>query len=186
MPLVIYQGLFRHGRGLRELLDAVAEIEQAAVVLVGEGPQEEELRTHAARLDGRAFLLPFTPPDELAALTPDADVGAIPIIPLTGSLRLSLPNKLFEYAAAELPVLAGAGAEPLRELVDRYDAGRCVDPLDHRAMTAALRTLLLDPAARERHAAGAGRLFADFGWERERERFLAAYSEVLDRRAVVT
>ncbi len=38
LPLVLYQGLFRHGRGLLELLDAVESVPDVALVLIGEGP----------------------------------------------------------------------------------------------------------------------------------------------------
>jgi len=185
-PLVLYQGLLRAGRGLFELLSAVAEVDGANAVLIGDGPLAEALRQRAGALGDRAFLLPFIPPDELATLTPDADLGAIPLVPLTESLRLSLPNKLFEYAAAGLPVLAGAGAEPLRDLVKRYDAGVVVDPTDHRGMVSAVRLALFDDDARARFRAGAARLHADHDWERERDRFLAAYGEVWQRAAAAT
>jgi glycosyltransferase involved in cell wall biosynthesis len=178
-PLVLYQGLFRHGRGLFELVDALAQISDASLVLIGDGPQDAELRRRAAGLEGRAFVLPFTPPDELATLTPDADLGALPLLPITASLRLSLPNKLFEYAAAGLPVLAGAGIEPMRALVERYDVGPVVDPLDRRALAQAIRFALFDPTARARFRDGASRLHAEFSWERERARFLKAYEALL-------
>ena len=178
-PLVIYQGLFRQGRGLFELLRAVEAVADAAVVFIGDGPQGDELRRRAAALEGRAFVLPFTPPDELATLTPDADLGAIPLLPLTESLRLSLPNKLFEYAAAGLPVVVGAGIEPMRALVERYDAGPVVDPSDLAALAGAIRRALFDSTVRRRFRDGAARLNADFSWERERARFLEAYLPLL-------
>jgi glycosyltransferase involved in cell wall biosynthesis len=155
------------------------EVPNAAVVLIGDGPQGDELRRRATALDGRAFLLPFTPPDELATLTPDADLGAIPLLPLTESLRLSLPNKLFEYAAAGLPVLTGAGIEPMRALVERYDAGPVVDPADRAALAGAIRLALFDSVSRARFRDGAARLNSDFSWERERARFLEAYLPLL-------
>jgi glycosyltransferase involved in cell wall biosynthesis len=177
-PLVVYQGLFREGRGLIELIDAVREIEEATLVLIGEGPMDAEVRARAAGLAPHYFVLPFIPPDELARLTPDADVGAAPIIPITESLALALPNKVFEYAAAGLPILAGAGIEPMRELVERYDAGLAVHPSDHAAMVEALRRLL-EPSEAARFRSGADRLTRDFGWDREKERFLAVYSPLL-------
>jgi glycosyltransferase involved in cell wall biosynthesis len=177
-PLVLYQGLFREGRGLIELMDAVAGLENVAIALIGEGPLEEAVRSRAAGLDDRAFVVPFIPPDELARLTPDADVGAVPLLPLTESLALALPNKVFEYAAAGLPILAGAGIEPMRALVVRYEAGVCVDPSDSDALREGLQRLL-DPASATRFRTGAARLSNDYSWENERARFLEAYRDVL-------
>lgn len=180
-PLVLYQGLLRAGRGLPHLVDALADIPEAALVLIGEGAQEAELRALAAeRLPGRWHVVPFTPPDALRALTPDADLGAIAAEATTESLRMGLPNKLFEYAAADVPVLAGAGIVPLRAAVEAHGAGVVADPEDRPALVAAIRRGL-DPAARPAFLAGLGRLREAFRWEHEAARFRDAYARLLDR-----
>lgn len=182
-PLVLYQGLFRTGRGLPHLVDALVDVPDAALVLIGEGPMEGDLRALAARLlPGRSHIVPFTPPGALAALTPDADLGAIAAEPLTESLRMGLPNKLFEYAAADVPVLAGAGIVPLRDAVERSGAGVVASPTDRPGLVAAVRHGL-DPAARPGFLAGLARLRAAFQWEREAERFREAYARLLSDRA---
>jgi glycosyltransferase involved in cell wall biosynthesis len=178
-PVVLYQGLFRPGRGLDHLIAAMAGVPGADLVLIGEGPEEADLRRRAEGLGGRVHFLPFTPPDALAALTADADLGAIPVLPISESHRMGLPNKLFEFAAAGLPILAGVGVEPMCALVARYGAGPIVDPRDHGALADAVRAALFDADARARWRAGAARLHADFSWERERERFGAAYAALL-------
>lgn len=178
-PVVLYQGLFRPGRGLDHLIAAMAGVPEAVLVLVGEGPEEEALRRLAAPLGARVRFVGFTPPDALRALTADADLGAIPVLPISASHRMGLPNKLFEYAAAGLPILAGTGIEPLCDIVTRYGAGPVVDPRDGAALAAAVRTALFDVEARARYRAGAARLHADFSWERERERFAAVYTDLL-------
>ena len=173
----------------------MADVPEADLVLVGEGSEEPALRALAAERagDGRAgrvHFVPFTPPDALVALTADADLGAIVAVPITESLRLGLPNKVFEYAAAGLPVLAGSGIEPLRDLVVGTGAGEAVDPTDRPALVAALRRMLLDPAARARYRDGLARLRAAYTPERETAAFLDAYAPLLrpdrphgDRRA---
>lgn len=177
-PLVLYQGLFREGRGLLALADAMRDVPEAVLVCIGEGPLEERLRSRGGA--GTLHVLPFTPPEALRRLTPDADLGAIVAKPLTESLRMGLPNKVFEYAAAGVPVLAGSGIEPLAALVHRYEAGLTVDPDDRPALVAALRALLLDPAALGRAREGVRRLHAENTWERERAVFLSAISPLLD------
>ena len=178
-PLALYQGLFREGRGLRQLVDALRDVPEADLVLIGDGAEADALRALADRLDGRGHVLPFTPPDALVALTPDADVGVIVAEPLTESLRMGLPNKLFEYAAAGLPILAGSGIEPLRDVVERTGAGEAVDPNDRPALVAALRRMLTDAPARARYREGLARLRAEFTPEREAATFLRAYAPLL-------
>ncbi len=178
-PIVLYQGLFRPGRGLDALVDAVADVDGAVLVLVGEGSEGDVLRAHIARvLPDRGHVLPFTPPDRLAAWTPDAVVGAMLAEPLTESLRLALPNKLFEYAAAGVPVLAGRGIEPMREAVETAGAGIAVEPRDRAAVAAALRTMLFDADARRAMVAGLARLRERFDARAVTERFLATYERL--------
>lgn len=181
-PLVLYQGLFRAGRGLPTLVEAAARVPEAALVLIGEGDQEAEMRALAGRvLPTRAHWLPFTPPDALAALTPDADVGVALIEPRTESLRLALPNKLFEYARADVPVLAGRGVVPLVEAVETSGGGRVADPADPADVAAHLRAMLTDDAARAQMRDGLARLRARFDPADAAARLLAVY-EGLPRR----
>ena len=178
-PVVLYQGLLRAGRGLPQLVRAMADVPGAALVLVGEGALDGDLRALGAeRLPGRFHVVPFTPPDGLAALTPDADLGAIAAEATTESLRMGLPNKLFEYAAADVPVLAGAGIVPLRQAVERYGAGVVADPDDRAALAAAIREGL-DPARRPAFLAGLARLRDAFRWDADADRFRDAYARLL-------
>ncbi len=175
-PLVLYQGLFRDGRGLIQLVDAMADVPEAHLVLIGEGPLGAHLRAQVERvLPEHGHVLPFTAPDRLERLTPDATVGAIVAEPLTESLRMGLPNKLFEYAAAGVPVLAGSGIEPLREAVETAGAGLAVDPTDRGALVAALRTMTTDADARASFESGLARLRDRFDAARVAERFLDVY-----------
>ena len=178
-PVVLYQGLLREGRGLPQLVEAMADVPDAVLVLIGEGALDGRLRAlGAGLLPGRFHVLPFTPPDALAALTPDADLGAIAIEATTESLRMALPNKLFEYAAAGVPILAGAGIVPLRTAVERHGVGVVADPNVRAALVAAIREGL-DPARRAVFQAGLVRLRTAFRPEADADRFRDAYVRLL-------
>jgi glycosyltransferase involved in cell wall biosynthesis len=178
-PLALYQGLFRAGRGLDLLIGAMAQVPEADLVLIGEGPEEDALRRLISEADARVHFVPFTDPDHLLRLTADADLGVIPILPRTESLRLALPNKVFEYAAAGLPILAGSGIEPLAALVREHEAGPVVDPSDPEALVGALREGLLNPEAQARYRAGAQALHAAASWRREKASFVGPYAALL-------
>ncbi|PAP76755.1 glycosyltransferase [Rubrivirga marina] len=174
--IVLYQGLFRDGRGLRALTEAAAAVEGIRLVLIGEGALEAEIRTWSAALGDRLVVHPFVPPDRLAALTPGADLGACLIEPLTESLRLSLPNKLFEYLAAGVPVLASPLPE-IRAVVDR-GVGVLAAPSDPGAVADALRKAL-DPDRRARWAAAAPAALAPYTWNEGRRTFRALLDRLL-------
>lgn len=178
--LVLYAGLFRAGRGLHTLLSAAEQVDRVRVVLIGRGDRGDALREHAARLGDRAFVHPFVPPDRLPPLEASADVGACLYEPLTESLRLSLPNKLFEYLSAGLPVVASPLPE-LRRVVEAHRVGVLADPADPRAVADALRHLA-EPAVRAAYAANTGDALAAFSWTHGAPRFLRSIRPLLPSR----
>ena len=150
--LVLYQGLFRAGRGLPALLSAARDVDGVRLALIGEGPLDAELRERAASLGDRARVHPFVHPSALPAFTVGADATACLIEPLTESLRLSLPNKLFESLHAGVPVIASPLPE-IRRVVETYGVGTLADPSDVGAVVASLY-LASDPARRARWRSG--------------------------------
>ena len=170
--VVLYQGLFREGRGLPALVEAARRVEDVRLVLIGEG----DLEVDASGLGDRLVMSPFVPPDRLATLTPGADLGTCLIEPLTESLRLSLPNKLFEYLAAGVPVLAS----PLPEIeaVVGQGVGVLADPSDPDAVARALRRAL-DPDQRVRWRAKTASVLDPYTWTRGRATFQALVASLL-------
>jgi glycosyltransferase involved in cell wall biosynthesis len=180
-PLVLHQGAPAPGRGCEVLLDAAAGLDGVHVAFLGD-PEPgfgQQLRDEiAARgLGDRVSLLPSVPLDRLLADTAEADVGVTLLQDTCENHRLALPNKLFEYIAAGVPVVASALPET-EALVNRYGVGWCVRPDDGAALAAAVRAALGqrdDPALRVRlDAAG-----QELSWNRERARLLELYDRVV-------
>jgi glycosyltransferase involved in cell wall biosynthesis len=91
----------------------------------------------------------------------------------------ALPNKLFEYMAAGLPVVASNF--PLwKEIVEGNRCGITVDPLDPKAIAQAIEYLLAHPEeARQMGENGRRAVEEKYNWEREKEKFLKLYEELL-------
>jgi glycosyltransferase involved in cell wall biosynthesis len=183
-PVVLYQGGFSPGRGITELIDAMAEVPGAHLVLLGYGRHEVELRARAAGpgLAGRVSVLPAVPPGELLDWVASADVVAIPIQGDTLNHRLATPNKLFEALAAGVPVVA-SDLPGMARIVRELDAGVLVDPTAPSSIAAGIRALLAPPqevreATRARiRAAAAGR----YDWAAQQDRLLAEYARLTGR-----
>ena len=178
--VVLYQGYLKKGRGCERLVEAMPDVEGAALVFLGEGPLQPVLEAHVRRLglEQRVRFLPMVPPDELLRATASADVGACLIEGITLSLRLALPNKLFEYLMAGLPVLASDLPE-LRRVVAGYDVGLLVDWQDQAALVRALRDMVEHPERRARWASHAPRVLETFNWEAASERLQRIYRDLL-------
>jgi glycosyltransferase involved in cell wall biosynthesis len=93
----------------------------------------------------------------------------------------SLPNKLFEYMAAGIPVVASNF--PLwKEIVERNRCGITVDPLDPKAIAQAIEYLLTHlEEARQMGENGRCAVAEKYNWEQEKEKLFNLYGELLRR-----
>jgi glycosyltransferase involved in cell wall biosynthesis len=108
VKIALYQGMIMKGRGLIPTVTALKDMGNICMCIIGSGGFENELRTEIQRLEltDRVFFTGNIPYNELHEWSCSADVGLCLFEPVTLSYRLALPNKLFEYALANLPVVA--------------------------------------------------------------------------------
>jgi glycosyltransferase involved in cell wall biosynthesis len=181
-PLILHQGAPAPARGCEILLAALQRLPGAHLAFLGdpEPGYAAVLRRviREQRLQDRVTLLPGVPLEELLAQTAEADVGVTLLQDTCENHRLALPNKLFEYIAAGVPVVTSALPE-IQRLVEDYGVGWCVTPNDPDALAQALRIALAhrqDDALRERLRRAAEEL----SWSREQHRLLGLYERLAD------
>jgi glycosyltransferase involved in cell wall biosynthesis len=179
-PLVLHQGAPAPARGCEVLLDAMQRLPGVHLAFLGDPePGYGAILRRAVRerrLHDRVTLLPSVPLEQLLAHTAEADVGVTLLQDTCENHRLALPNKLFEYIAARVPVLASALPETLA-LIERHGVGWCVPPGDPAALAAALGLALRrrgDPELRAR----LDRAAEEFSWEREQQRLVGLYDRL--------
>lgn len=184
VSLVLHQGASAPARGCAQLIEAAATLGDVHVAFLGDpepGYKERLAALIAARgLGDRVVVLPSVPLAELLSWTAEADIGVTLLEDNCENHRLALPNKLFEYIAAGVPVIASALPE-VERLVTSYGIGWCVTPDDADALGEALRIAIGardDPGLRERIA----RAGQELRWSSERMRLLELY----DRLALVS
>lgn len=145
--IVVYLGRISVHRGLEVAAEAVAAVENAALVLIGFGElgDRERARAESPQYSGRHFTLPAVHPDEVPAWAASADVSLIASPPITINQRLSTPNKFWESLAGGTPVVVGQGTIVMRELVERESIGAVGNPGDPADLARALRSILDAP-----------------------------------------
>ncbi|MEE2658554.1 MAG: glycosyltransferase family 4 protein [Candidatus Latescibacterota bacterium] len=178
-PVALYQGGFLTDNGLVQQIEAMATVTNGDLVLLGGGPTEPLLRQRIEelRLNDRVHLLPRVPFARLHEYTCSVDLGLCVIRPTGGSFLWSLPNKLFEYLLAGLPVVAG-NTPAIRDVIEKTGAGIVVDPLDPRSIARTLEQLFDAPERRAEMAGAARRSATDYCWEREETRLLEVYADL--------
>ena len=170
--ILLSQGGVQKGRGAFACVDAIAHLDGAVLAFLGDGALKQDVLRHARdrSVGERVFMLPSVPAGELGSWTASADLGLCLIENLGQSYYLSLPNKLFEYLAAGLPVVGSDFPEIGRVLRDS-GAGVAVDPSDSRAVADAVTHILSDSsyyaAMKQRGLAASER----YNWDRHRESF---------------
>ena len=175
--IAIYQGVLSANRSVNQLLDAAARMEDAGygLVFMGYGPMQQQVEAAAAR-GSNVFFQPAVPPSEVLAYTASADVGISPIAGTSLSYNLSLPNKLFEYILAGIPVMTSAFPE-MERIVREHGLGVCVADWNGDEIVDALKKI---DAMR-----GAGldarlvRAAAEYCWEKQEIVMIEAYQRML-------
>lgn len=146
--IIVYLGFAQAGRGLESLVRTIEPLpsdHHLALIIgsTGAGLQETVGRSAAA---GRIHLLDFVPQDQLVDLLRGCDLGVyLPDPPDRPHAHLCMPTKLFEFHAAEVPMLV-AGDRGLREFATRYGGAVVLDrPVTPESTADAIEGLLDEP-----------------------------------------
>jgi glycosyltransferase involved in cell wall biosynthesis len=183
--LALYQGGLQPNRGLDRLIRAAPFLaSDIVIVLMGKdmGKTQAQLETLIASegVTDRVKIVPPVPYAELLDWTASADIG-LNILPPDYSLSIKwcLPNKLFEYLMAGLPVLTSE-LDAVVEVIRTYDVGQIVSSLAPADVGAAINTMLADRVAlarMRRNALEAAQ--QDLCWEKESRRLIHLYHDIL-------
>jgi glycosyltransferase involved in cell wall biosynthesis len=125
--IFLYQGNLSYGRGIELLLEAFDSFDSDKNVLVcmGYGPLEQAIKRRADACS-KIYFFPASSPDNILDYTASANYGIAFIEDTCLSHRYCLPNKMFEYLMAGIPVLTSNLFE-MKRLVESYKVGIVAD-----------------------------------------------------------
>lgn len=176
LKIALYQGGVERGRGIESFLLAVQSTPGVAAVLLGDGTLLETLRQRLQNSEYQRVYLPGkVDPTALPAYTSSADIGIVLIEPSCESYRLSLPNKIFEYMHAGLPVL-GSDLPEIKHIINEEKIGLIVNPQNPDEIASTLRQLLANPQAFAEYQSRAQAASQKYTWEIERVKLLELYA----------
>lgn len=171
-PLVVSLGALIPRKGHEVVIEAVARLPGATLIVAGEGPERARLLALAARLGiaDRVRLAGAVPHGDLPRLLAAADATAL------ASSSEGLANAWVESLACGAPVVV-TDAGGARELVTTRTAGRVVGR-DPASFAAALADLLADPP----DPAGVRAAAARFTWDANAAALRAHLAGLVERR----
>jgi len=146
--VLLLQGGLSAGRNLEDLVLAMPHVKNPRVhlVLMGDGQVKEKLvqLTTAAGAPTKTHFHERLDQEVLLSRTAAADVGVIPYLSTSLNNHISTPNKLFEFIATGLPILASDLPE-IRRFVSQWDIGLLADFHGPAAIGAAIDDMFSDP-----------------------------------------
>ncbi|NVK44051.1 MAG: glycosyltransferase [Oceanospirillaceae bacterium] len=175
--IFLYQGALFKGRGIEMLLDVFGSFKSDKNVLVcmGYGSLEGLIR-EAGLQHNRVFFHPAVNQEVLLNYTSSADFGISFIEDSCLSYRYCLPNKMFEYFMAGIPVITSNLFE-MKKLVEKEGVGVVASNNSKDGFQDALENILaMDYARLQRNVISLSSLYC---WEEQEKSLKAAYESIL-------
>ncbi len=122
--IFLYVGILGHGRGIDVITQAfMSSSLNSSLVFLGFGELSDELKELAQKYPN-IYVHASVPHEQVVSVAKSADVGLCLIQNVSLSDYYCLPNKLFEYCFAGIPVLASDFPD-ISRVVTKYSLGKC-------------------------------------------------------------
>ena len=176
--IFLYQGALVKGRGIENILQSFQNIEgdKSVVVFMGYGKLEEIIQ-NSAKTSSNIYFHQAVSPDILLDYTSSADFGISMIEDICLSYRYCLPNKMFEYIMAEVPVIVSNLPE-MKKIIESYNVGVVAQDNTPNGLEEAIKQAQkLNKEELNINIKNAKKIF---NWEEQEKVLLKLYNELLD------
>lgn len=182
--LLLWQGGTGPTRLLEPIIEALCLVPNVTFVIRGPSLElfGDGYRSLSKQLgvENQLVLLPPVRSAEVVEAAVGADAGIWTLPNLSKNFYYALPNKIFEYMAAGLPVLA-ANFPEARKMVEENGIGLCFDPYNPHSIAAQIRRLIDEPGLAERCRSAIPDVLRTIRAEQEWDKLVGIYREISAR-----
>ncbi len=177
---IIYQGVLNVGRGIELAIDAMKFIDDVIFVIAGDGDIEHELKQRASEnnLEDRVVFTGRLDQARLYRLTHQAQLGLSLEENRGLNYYYALPNKLFDYIQARIPVVVSDLPE-IKNIVQKYRIGDVLQERSPGHLAEKLKSILSDEAMMNTWKKNLDLAAKELCWENEEKRLLQFYDRII-------
>lgn len=167
-------------RGSEELVDAMRYLDDCMLLIIGGGDVLPILKQKVAEnhWEDRARFFPRMPYKEMMAITRLAELGFTLDKPNNLNYLFSLPNKLFDYVQANVPIVASHLPEIERVIKD-YNIGTFIEEHNPEHIAEKIRETLSDEETLETWKNNLNFAAQELCWENEEQILIKIYEQYI-------
>ena len=176
---IIYQGALNVGRGLELAIQSMMHVENIRLQIIGDGNIREKLEKLVSDLglDNKVEFVGRIPLEELWEYTAKAHLGISLEEDLGLNYQFALPNKLFDYIQARIPVVV-SDLKELSAMVDRYAIGKILTDRTPDKLGEVFTIMLEDELTKGVYYTNLEIAARELCWEREEEKLIELFKRV--------
>ncbi len=167
-------------RGAEEAVEAMKFVEDAVLLIIGGGDVFPVLNVLVRKnnLEKKVILKSKLPYDQLIHYTRAADVG-LTLDKLSNlNYRYSLPNKLFDYIHARIPVLASP-VDEVKKIMMKYQIGMLIDDHKPEHIAERINSMIADENRLNEWKKNLELAATELNWSAEEKKLLTLLHEVI-------
>ncbi len=180
--VLIYQGAVNVGRGIELMIDSMQYIDDAHLWIIGAGDILDDLKQKVEDkgLQERVLFKGRIPFDELWRYTIMAHVGFSLEEDLGLNYRYALPNKLFDYVQARVPVIVSDLPE-MKKVVQSYETGLVLEERSPQKLAGLIKEIRTNENLNSNFKQKIELASRELCWEREEEELILIYRSALEK-----
>lgn len=165
---LIYQGAVNVNRGIEQMVLAMLHLETVVLYIAGDGDISDKIKAliENNHLSDKVKLLGKIPLEKLHNYTKQADLGLSLEEDAGLNYRFALPNKLFDYIQAEIPILV-ANLPEMEKLVKHYQVGEIIENHTPKHIAEKIKRMLADQTKITTWKANCKKAALELNWENE-------------------
>lgn len=180
--ILIMQGAgINHDRGYEEAIMAMRFLpDDFLLLIIGNGVVIDKLKSLSISkgLEQKVIFIPKVPYEELGTYTQQAFLGLSLDKPVSINNEFSLPNKIFDYIKAGVPVLSSSLPE-IRKILEQFGVGRCIDKVDPEIIARTILEIYNDPETYRTWKLNTSTALKELNWEKEKPVLMEIYRDLI-------